>query len=168
VTETGGSQKVSVKGRRRSLRGRVSWSIAVPLFVLGLGLLYTIGAVGYEVGTLASPKAGLFPTLVGVLLLSASGFRLCEEIARPSPGPEPLGPAWWRVPALCGAIGVFIFLLKPAGYLIASTAMTVLLITFLGRRRRWTVVGIALATAAVSYYFFSLLGVPLPSGPFPF
>jgi putative tricarboxylic transport membrane protein len=142
--------------------------MVVPLLVLALGLLYTIGALSYQVGTLASPKSGLFPAFVGILLLVASGFRLYEEITRPSPGPDPLGPAWWRVPAICASIGVFIYLLKPAGYLIASTVLTALLIFFLGRRPRWAIVGIALATAAVSYYFFNLLGVPLPPGPLPF
>jgi putative tricarboxylic transport membrane protein len=142
--------------------------MVVPLSVLVLGVLYTIGAVSYEVGTLASPKAGLFPVFVGILLLLAGGYRLYEEIARPSQRPEPLGPAWWRVPAICAAIGVFIGLLKPAGYPIAATVMTAFLILFLGRRPRWAVVGIALATAAVTYYFFNLLGVPLPSGPLPF
>jgi len=150
------------------LPGGVSGSIVVPLFVLVVGLLYMIGAVSYEVGTLASPKAGFFPAFVGILLLVAGGFRLYEEISRPSPGPEPLGPAWWRVPAICASIGVFIYLLKPAGYLFAATVLTALLIFFLGRRPRWAIVGIALATAAVSYYFFNLLGVPLPPGPLPF
>jgi hypothetical protein len=168
VTEPGASQKGSDKPAGRTVAGGVSWSLAVPLLVLVLGLLYTIGALSYHVGTLASPQAGLFPAFVGILLLVASGFRLYEEITRPSPGPEALGPAWWRVPAICASIGVFIFLLKPAGYLIASTALTALLILFLGRRTRWAIVGIALATAAVSYYFFNLLGVPLPPGPLPF
>ncbi|MCX5914963.1 MAG: tripartite tricarboxylate transporter TctB family protein [Deltaproteobacteria bacterium] len=168
MTEPAASRKVSEKSAGRTLPGGVSWSIVAPLLVLALGLLYTIGALSYQVGTLASPKSGLFPAFVGILLLVASGFRLYEEITRPSPGPDPLGPAWWRVPAICASIGVFIYLLKPAGYLIASTVLTALLIFFLGRRPRWAIVGIALATAAVSYYFFNLLGVPLPPGPLPF
>jgi hypothetical protein len=168
VTEPATLKQVSKKPSGRTLPGGVSWPIVVPLVVLVLAVLYTIGAVSYEVGTLASPKSGLFPAFVGILLLVSSGFRLYEEIARPSPGPEPLGPAWWRVPAICASIGVFIYLLKPAGYLIASTLLTGLLIFFLGRRPRWAIVGIALATAAGSYYFFKLLGVPLPLGPLPF
>jgi len=162
------AQRPSENSLGRTPQGGISWSLVVPLFVLALALLYTVGAVSYEVGTLASPKAGLFPAFVGLLLLVASGSRLYEEIVRPSPGPDPVGPAWWRVPAICAAIGVFILLLKPAGYLIASTVMTALLIIFLGRRRRWAVAGIALATAALSYYFFTLLGVPLPPGLLPF
>lgn len=148
--------------------GGGSWAIVVPLLGLGFGALYTIGAVSYEVGTLASPKAGLFPTLVGILLLAASGSRLYQEITRPSPGPDPPGPAWWRVPAICASIGVFIYLLKPAGYLVASTVLTALLIFLLGRRPGWAVMGFALATAVVSFFFFNLLGVPLPPGFLPF
>jgi hypothetical protein len=130
VTEPATLKQVSKKPSGRTLPGGVSWAIVVPLVVLVLAVLYTIGAVSYEVGTLASPKSGLFPAFVGILLLVSSGFRLYEEIARPSPGPEPLGPAWWRVPAICASIGVFIYLLKPAGYLIASTLLTGLLIFF--------------------------------------
>ena len=168
MTEPATLTQVSKKPSGRTLPGGVSWAIVVPLLVLVLAVLYTIGAVSYEVGTLASPKSGLFPALVGILLLVASGFRLYEEIVRPSAGPEPLGPVWWRVPAICASIGVFIYLLKPAGYPIASTVMTALLILFFGRRPRWAIVGIALTTADGSYYFFKLLGVPLPPGPLPF
>ena len=168
MTEPGTLKQVSKENSGRTLFGGVSWAIVVPLLVLVLAVLYTIGAVSYEVGTLASPKSGLFPALVGILLLVASGFRLYEEITRPSPGPDPLGPAWWRVPAICASIGIFIYLLKPAGYPIASTVMIALLILFFGRRPRWAIVGIALATAAGSYYFFKLLGVPLPAGLLPF
>ncbi len=115
MTEPGASQKGSEKSAGRTLPGGVSWSLVVPLLVLVLGLLYTIGALSYQVGTLASPQAGLFPAFVGILLLVASGFRLYEEITRPSPGPEPLGPAWWRVPAICASIGVFIYSAQAGG-----------------------------------------------------
>jgi hypothetical protein len=168
VTEQIFSKRGSEKSSGRNSPGGVSLSIVVPLFVLTLGLLYAVGAVGYEVGTLASPKAGLFPVFIGILLLASSGYRLYEEIIRPSPGPDSLGPAWWRVPAICVGIGIFIVLLKPMGYLFASMLLTGLLIFFLGRRPPWAIVGIALATAVVSYYFFNLLGVPLPPGFLPF
>ncbi len=168
MREPAGSQEVSAKFRARTWLRAASSPAVVPLSVLVLAVLYTLGAVSYEVGTLASPQAGLFPAFVGILLLVAGGYRLYEEIVRPSPGPEPLGPAWWRVPAICASIGIFIGLLKPAGYLIASTVMTAFLIFFLGRRPRWAIRGVALATAAVTYYFFNLLGVSLPPGPLPF
>ncbi|HSR10552.1 MAG TPA: tripartite tricarboxylate transporter TctB family protein [Thermodesulfobacteriota bacterium] len=168
MSEPAGSGEVSAKSRARTWLRAASSPAVVPLSVLVIGVFYTVGAVYYDVGTMAAPQAGLFPVFVGILLLLASGCRLYEEIARPSQRPEPLGPAWWRVPAICASIGVFIVLLKAAGYLIAGTVMTAFLILFLGRRPRWAVAGIALTTAAVTYYFFNLLGVPLPPGPLPF
>jgi hypothetical protein len=146
----------------------MSWSILPPLVVFVGGLAYTIGALTYQVGTVASPGPGLFPVLVGVLLLVASGVSLAAECVRPSPPPEALGPDWWRVPAVCAAIWAFAALLKPAGYLIASTALCGSLVFILGRRPWWLAAGIGLASAAASYYFFGGLGVPLPTGPLPF
>jgi hypothetical protein len=147
---------------------RVSRSILPPLLVFVGGLAYTLGALHYQVGTLAAPKSGLFPVGVGVLLLVASGYSLVVEYARPSPPPEALGPDWRRVPAICAAIWAFAALLKPAGYVIASAVLCGLLVFILGRRPWWLDVGIGVATAAVTYYFFSVLGVPLPAGVLPF
>ena len=152
----------------RTTPRRFSSAILAPLVVFVGGLVYTAGALRYQVGTPATPGPGLFPVSVGVLLLVASGFSLLAEYARPSPPPEALGPDWWRVPAICAAIWAFAALLKPAGYLTASAVLCGALVAILGRRPWWGVVGIGLATAAVSYYFFSLLGVPLPAGPLPF
>jgi hypothetical protein len=147
---------------------RISWSILPLLLVFVGGLAYTVGALHYQVGTLAAPKSGLFPVGVGVLLLAASGHSLMAEYARPSSPPEALGPDWWRVPAICAALWAFALLLKPAGYPIASAVLCGLLLFILGRRPWWIAVCIGVATAVVSYYFFSSLGVPLPPGPLPF
>ena len=140
----------------------------VPLLLLGAGLLYSFGALGYEVGTLAAPKAGMFPLMVGLLLVVTTGSRVLQEYVRPSPPPEAPGPEWRRLPAICLGIGVFIALLKPAGYLIASTVLCVALLRILGQRPWWAAAGIALTAAALSYFVFSFLGVPLPMGPLPF
>ena len=147
---------------------RIPWPLLVPLLLFAAGLPYTFGALGYEVGTLAAPKAGMFPLGVGILLLVATGLRGLQEYARPSPPPEAPGPEWRRVPALCAAIGAFIVLLKPAGYLIAATVLCGALLLILGQRRWWATAGIAVAAAALSYSIFCFLGVPLPMGPLPF
>ena len=152
----------------RATPRRLSWSILAPLLVFVGGLVYTGGALRYQAGTLATPGPGLFPVSVGVLILVASGFSLLAEYARPSPPLEALGQDWWKVPAMCAAIWAFAALLKPAGYLIASAVLCGLLVFILGRRPWWVALGIGLATAAVTYYFFSLLGVPLPAGLLPF
>ena len=147
---------------------RIPWPLLVPLLLFAAGLLYTYGALSYEVGTLAAPKAGMFPLGVGVLLLVATGSRVLQEYARPSPPPEAPGQEWRRLSAICLGIGAFIALLKPAGYLIASAILCGALLRVLGQRPWWATAGIALAAAALSYFVFSFLGVPLPMGPLPF
>ena len=147
---------------------RIPWALLVPLLLFAGGLLFSFGALGYEVGTLAAPKAGMFPLMVGLLLLAATGSRVLQEYVRPSPPPEAPGPEWRRLPAICLGIGAFIALLKPAGYLIASTILCGLLLRVLGQRPWWAAAGIALAAAVLSYFVFSFMGVPLPMGPLPF
>ena len=63
VTEPAASQKVSEKSAGRTLPGGVSWAIAVPLFVLVLGLLYTIGALSYRGGHPGLPQGRPFSRL---------------------------------------------------------------------------------------------------------
>lgn len=137
---------------------------ALPLAGLVLGVAYTLATVGYPVGNLVAPGAGLFPLFAGLLIVASSVVGLIGEYRRPTAVSDPPGPAFWRVPALAISLIVYFMLLKPAGFLIAAAALSGLVLAVLGRRPWSVVLAIALATSVASSLAFRLLGVPLPAG----
>ena len=150
-------------GARAAARG-LPLAAAPALTGVVIGVLYTLGATSYKVGTLSSPGPGLFPLIVGIVIMMTSAVYLVTECLRPSAPPEGRGHAFRRVPTIGLGILAYIVLLKPAGFCIAATVLCGVLLWILGRRPWWLVFAIALAASAACYYLFNLLGVPLPAG----
>lgn len=141
-----------------------SRAIALPLAGLVVGVAYTIGATRYPVGTLVAPGPGLFPLLAGLTMTIASAVALVTERRAASAVPEPVGPLFRRVPILVAVLAGYAILLKPLGFLVASTALVALVLVVLGRRPLSAAVATAIALSAGAYLTFRLLGVPLPPG----
>lgn len=131
---------------------------------LMIGAVYTVAALSYPVGTPVAPGPGLFPVLAGSTMTLASLIALIAEYRAPSVAPMRLGASFRRVPALVATLGVYAIVLKPAGFLVASTALVALVLVILGRRHAPTVIATAIGLSAGCYLTFRLLGVPLPVG----
>ena len=142
-------------------------SLAPGLIGLVFGLLYSLGAAGYTVGTLSTPGPGLYPVFVGAVIIVSSLVYLLGEWRHPSAPAEALGEAFWRAPATIVALSVAIYLFKPAGYVIATTVLCAAMLAILGRRPLWLAGAAALATSLTTYFLFQFLGVPLPPGVLP-
>ncbi|MHB1132689.1 MAG: tripartite tricarboxylate transporter TctB family protein [Chloroflexota bacterium] len=151
-------------GSRRGL----TWSMAPSLVGVVGGILYTIAARELNVGTLAKPGPGLFPLFVSVVVTVPSAICLVTEYLRPSKPPEGLGPFFWRVPALALGLLLYIFLLKPAGFVVAAALLCATQLWAFGRRPWWVVGLLALAASLCCYLIFLQLNVPMPSGIMPF
>ncbi len=149
-------------------RGWLAPSLLPGLVGLVCGVVYSLAAMGYPIGTLSSPGPGFFPALVGALLVASGVLCLRGERRRPSPPPAAPGVNFWRVPALTLAIGGYIVLLKSAGFVLAAAAVWAASLLILGRRPWWLAALSGLAAGAAAYSVFQLLGVPLPRGPLPF
>jgi putative tricarboxylic transport membrane protein len=142
------------------------------LFAAGAGgavlaLAYLIEAHRYSWGTPAQPGPGLYPTLVGMLVLvSAAAVALEAWRRRPEPDPDwPVGPRRLRVIALLAATAGYVFLLPYLGHPVAGTLLTLAVLHTMGMRRWPAKIGVALAIGIGSHYIFArLLGVPLPTG----
>lgn len=150
-------------GRRKRWR-----AAALPLAGALVGALYTLAAFSYPVGTPTAPGPGLFPLLAGLTMTLGGLVAVVAELRAPSVPVVELGESFRRVPALVAALVVYAVVLKPAGFLTASAALTALVLVVLGRRRAWTVAAIAVALSAGTWLTFRLLGVPLPPGPLGF
>jgi hypothetical protein len=140
-------------------------ALVVPAAGLLLGGAYTLGALQYPAGSLEAPATGLFPLLVGVLLVASSLIALITEWRNPSVESEPVGPSAWRVPALVLVLLAASYLLQVAGFLATGAVLCALVLAIAGRRRVWSVIVIACAISGATALGFRLLGVPLPGVP---
>jgi ammonia channel protein AmtB len=141
--------------------------IAGGAFVL-IGALVLALSGDLPFGTLASPGAGMMPTLL-TLLMMAFGIALMVR-ARASP---PFAEISWtdlphalRVAALAAAAAALYLLL---GFALTMTLLLVALILGVERRPLLPAVAFSLVAVAVVYILFAiLLRTPLPGGPLGF
>lgn len=137
--------------------------------VLGtlLALVYLVEGLGYPRGTPAEPGPGLYPLLVGLLLMAGSlGTGLEARFRRSGETIEsPRGAEARRVLSIVGVSLGYVLLLHQVGHPVAGTLVTLAVLQVMGLSR-WTLkLGLALALGLGSHYLFAvLLGVPLPTG----
>jgi hypothetical protein len=129
---------------------------------------YLIGSFGLPLGDLKSPGAGFYPLLIGVVFL-VIGTALCIRsfFSKKEDGGEafPAGKDLKRVISIASVLFIFAIVFRPLGYGISSGILVLAVLRVLGMQGWLKIVGISLATATLSYLFFSsILGVPLPSG----
>ena len=148
------------------MRGR-AWALG---FLAASGA-YLAVSLTFPLGSVAKPGPGFYPVGVGVFLCVAAA-ALAMSLVRGVPvmtavgQPLPAGGAA-RVSATIGGLVAFCLLLPWVGYAVAAFLFVAVVLRYLGGGRWLPVVLVAVASAALSHYFFGvLLGVPLPRGPF--
>jgi putative tricarboxylic transport membrane protein len=132
-----------------------------------LGGLYLAEAMRYPRGALAQPGPGLFPLLVGsLLLLSSAGIGAEAFFTREGrPVDWPAGAGLWRLITVGLATLAYTIVLPYAGHPLAGSLLVLTVLRVMGLRRWGVAVLLALAAGLGSYYLFGvLLGVPLPAG----
>lgn len=140
--------------------------LVVAVLGVALGFFYLIEAVRYPLGTAAQPGPGLYPLLVGVvLILSAVGMGREAFLRAPQGAVEwPAGKARPRVIAVgVSALG-YSFLLPLLGHPLTAGLLALVVLQVMGARPWFLRVGVAVAIVLGSHYVFAvLLGVPLPA-----
>ncbi|MBI2205817.1 MAG: tripartite tricarboxylate transporter TctB family protein [Candidatus Rokubacteria bacterium] len=132
-----------------------------------LAALYLVEARRYSWGTIAQPGPGLYPVLVGCLLILGSVGIALEATLRPTGGhiDWPVGRARWRLMAILLPSLAYVLLLRYLGHPVAGTLLTLAVLHAMGMRRWPVKIVIALAVGGISHYVFTVvLGVPLPAG----
>jgi hypothetical protein len=131
------------------------------------GVLAAAGAfAGYQAaqlpfGSIAQPDSGFFPLCVAVLVVVfALGIVAESQDAGES---APTRPSW-GVAAVAVALVGYVFLLKPAGFVICTLALLLFMLRALGALQWRRALGIALPAVLACYVIFTRLGVPLPPG----
>jgi hypothetical protein len=132
--------------------------------ILAAGALVLAASTDLPFGTLASPGAGMLPTVVIVLMLAFAVVLLLGAGASP-----PLGAIAWTDAAhalrVIGVTAAAVALYIPLGF-IASIALLLFVLTFLVERKPF-VIALAFsggATLLAYLVFGTLLNAPLPRG----
>jgi len=130
-------------------------------------VLYLVEALHYPRGTAAQPGPGLYPLLIGTMILvGAIGTILEAKLIPPQSTlnwPDRL--ARWRMSAIVVATLGYIVFLVPLGQPIAGTLTSLSVMQVMGLANWPLKIGLALAMGLGSYLVFTtLLGYPLPAG----
>lgn len=143
---------------------------AVALFCLAVS--YLVGGFKYGFGELSDPRPGFFPVLLG-LALALNGAALFVVSLRHRGDRDRLLAAWGALhvrgssPAimLVAAVVVYLLVVEYLGFLLASTALMLVLMRVMGGRS-WPVNLVAsAATSGVLYWlFWVVMRVPIPLG----
>jgi putative tricarboxylic transport membrane protein len=142
------------------MRGDIIASLIGAL--AGIGVV--VGSLELRIGTLTSPQPGFFPLLGGVTLLALSSTLLVQAWLGRSTGCEAFGEL--RRPAiLVVAMGGYVAILDPLGYVLATIPIAVVVLRVLGVTS-WRVLGVSSVGLSVGTYvlFARVLGIELPVG----
>lgn len=127
-----------------------------------------MGSFKLPLGTAEIPGAGLFPFVLGIILVALSSSLLflsfrAKEIPREDAFPK--GKDRQRIVAVALTLLFFAVFLKPLGFGVCSAVMMVAVLKLFGLRSWIKAILISLVTIAISYYLFViLLDIPLPRG----
>ena len=135
--------------------------------IVALGIFILVKATGFPTLAGGYPGPGLFPQMLGILLILSGGVVVVQQVQ------EKAWPRWprpliqrERINALLVLLSVvaYLVLVEYGGFVLTVSLLLVGLMTSLGVRLRiGMLVGIGLALS--TYLLFNkLLGVPLPRG----
>ena len=133
------------------------------------GLAYIIEALSYPRGTMAQPGSGLYPLLLGTLLLLSSlgtGLELLfRRFEKEGDAIWPRGGSGLRLLVVLAASLAYGLLLPYLGHPFIATLVILVVLQVMGVRSWPRKITLALLIGIGSYYLFGkLLAIPLPMG----
>jgi putative tricarboxylic transport membrane protein len=132
------------------------------LALVGIGVI--LGAFRLHIGTPLHPQPGFFPFLGGSALALLAAILIVQATLGRSTGSEAFGKLGPPAIMVVG-MGVYVAILEPAGYVLATILITGVILRVLGVKS-WRALGLAGALLAVGTYFLfaRILGIDLPAG----
>jgi putative tricarboxylic transport membrane protein len=133
------------------------------------GLAYLLEALSYSRGTMAQPGPGLYPLLLGILILLGSlgtGLEIMfRRFEKEKDAIWPRGANGRRLLTVLAASLAYAFLLPYLGHPVIATLITFVVLQVMGVRSWPLKITLALLIGLGSYYLFAkLLTIPLPMG----
>ena len=152
---------------------RIANQVAAAFFALvGAGMAWGGGGLGLA-GPNGNAGAGLFPAVIGGLMAALAVIWFVQaslgRLDRSNDTQFPDRAGIRRILVTAVATGVFLWALLWIGYLLAMTLYVLALLVFVGDRKWWSSILIAVVFGAGSYYAFTVgLNLSLPRSAFPF
>jgi len=151
-------------------KGRRNEKITAVI-LLGFTLLYSYGSLRLKLGSFKYPGPGLFPVVIGGLLVVCSIFYLVRAFRARPPGAANADAAMGKEMNYRVIIGIvactilYPFILEMLKFVISTTMVAFVMLFLLKPQRAVFSFLLALGMAIVSFLvFYRLLGVALPSG----
>jgi putative tricarboxylic transport membrane protein len=139
--------------------------LVVALVTLAFGVAAAHQAAQLPFGTVHNPGAGFVPWLLALVFTLLALVLVAQAVARrPGPAADAAGRLR-KVVALLAALALYVVLLEPVGYPIATFLLVLFMLRVLEPHRWPLALGLALLAAGGSYVLFAVwLSVPLPPG----
>ena len=142
------------------------------IFFLALGLFYLIISFPYNAGTMAEPREGFFPIVIGGFMVLFSTLVLLSSLKKRAEK-ESLRGVWDQfdlrkvlsAAMVLGCVSVYLVILEPVGFLLSSPPLLFALTWIMGGKNLVVNGIIGVVTSAVIYWaFWILMRVPIPLG----
>ncbi|MGY1593505.1 tripartite tricarboxylate transporter TctB family protein [Geodermatophilus sp. SYSU D00708] len=136
-------------------------NLVVAAAVVALGAATVAGALSLDVGSAATPAAGMWPLLIGGVLV-VLGLALVP-LARRTHDAERFTRASWLVLLGLASMLVFVALISVIGFEIPAALLVFVWLRFLGHES-WRLSVITSLAVVVGFYllFVAALSVPIP------
>jgi len=141
-----------------------------PIFWLAVGILLSLWSTSYQIGSFFQPGPGLYPLVLGILLIFLSLVLLFDQIKKALPRMQisaasfPHG-GWKKVVYTVLILVLTIFFFEKAGYLITFFLLIMLLMRGAGPQSWKKILLVAIfSTLGIYIVFVLLLKQPLPRG----
>jgi len=148
--------------------GPAKTALLPDLVFLLLGAVTTVASLQLPIGSFRTPGSGLFPLLLGLLLIGLTAGHALQILRTRGPvaGSEAGRPGnYLRVGLFTGAVAAATALLPHLGFTPVAFLLLMAMMETLGVRPRAMSLSIALLTAGGSYFLFvRWLQIPLPQG----
>jgi len=156
---------VSEKRKIQSLLHHPDCISGVILMAFSIAALFDAWRLPF--GSVRAPDAGFFPLSLSFLLLLFGGGLVVGSFMM-SAEPARFSLRSWQVAVAAIAFVFYALVLNKVGFVLATTAVMLLVTRSLGGMSWKQALLIAVPSVALSYCAFVQLGVPLPRGPLPF
>jgi putative tricarboxylic transport membrane protein len=138
--------------------------LGASVFLILIGGVVMIGALGLGLGTAEQIRPGFMPFLCGIILTVLSLLLFFSAWRGRTGKFQPLGE--WRRPltVLIGLM-VYVILFNLLGYVISTAILSVIILRVFDMRSKGGLLLVSLGIAVGTFVLFnSLLGVELPAG----
>jgi hypothetical protein len=140
---------------------RRDFTAGVAFLLLGVGVCVGASRLGF--GSVHAPEPGFFPWLGGLALAGLSTALLAQAARRTGPATGSTGE-WARPALLLAALALYVPVLEPLGYPLATAGLCAVALRILGVRFP-VALSVSLGLAVVTFLLFRwVLGVELPPG----